>query len=60
MNNSVECFGFRCNLTIKDITLYNVNLPDTKEGRNKLFIDFFVNLEEKKYLKVHIKSENIY
>ncbi len=51
MNNNVECYGFRCNLAIKDITLYNVNLPDTKESRNQLFKNFFTNLKEKKILE---------
>lgn len=51
MNNGVECYGFRCNLAVKDITIYNVNLPDTQESRNKLFNNFFSYLKDKKMLE---------
>lgn len=51
MNSSVECYGFRCNLAIKDITLYNIDLPDTIEGRNQMFNEFFVTLKNKRILE---------
>lgn len=54
MNNySVECFGFRCNLSVKDITLYNADFPDTSESRNKMFNDFFYVLKEKIILETN-------
>lgn len=51
MNSNIECYGFRCNLSIKDITLYNINLSDTIESRNKMFNDFFKKLETEKILE---------
>lgn len=51
MNSSVECYGFRCNLAVKDISIYNVDLPDSKESRNKMFVDFFSHLQEKRILE---------
>lgn len=56
MNNGVECYGFRCNLAIRDITLYNIDFPDTVESRNKKFIEFFSNLKIKRVLETSYKK----
>lgn len=43
----INFFGFRCNIAVEDITIYNSEFADSAENRNDLFVSFFKELKEK-------------
>lgn len=51
MNEEKNFYVFRGNIEFKDLNLFNYNIENTKENKNRIFNSFFEKLEECEVLK---------